>query len=279
MELLVKKPHKSDPRDRGQRVCVDPARLLSLAKPRPTQSAVRGYITETKMYDCFKEVKKIGRKRLAAWFLMLIIALAAVASCPCMVFAEGRQGQTAESISTAAVSIAKAKVTGLKSRTYTGRALTQNPVVKLGSRTLRKGTDYKISYKSNINVGRATMIIRGRGKYTGTITKTFIIKPKPTALTLLKRSGSIMTVCWKRQSKQTSGYQITYSGARYPHLSPNLNRVRIKNARATTHKIKISSTAYRYRVWIRTYKKVGSNYYFSDWSEYFSIWRDGTLER
>lgn len=46
MELLVKKPHKSDPRDRGQRVCVDPARLLSLAKPRPTQSAVRGYITD-----------------------------------------------------------------------------------------------------------------------------------------------------------------------------------------------------------------------------------------
>lgn len=45
MGLLVKKPHKSDPRDRGQRVCVDPARLLSLAKPRPTQSAVRGYIT------------------------------------------------------------------------------------------------------------------------------------------------------------------------------------------------------------------------------------------
>ena len=89
----------------------------------------------------------------------------------------------------------------------------------------------------------------------------------------------LFRICWKRQSKQTSGYQITYSGARYPHLSPNLNRVRIKNARATTHKIKISSTAYRYRVWIRTYKKVGSNYYFSDWSEYFSIWRDGTLER
>ena len=45
MGPLEKKPHKSDPRDRGQRVCVDPARLLSLAKPRPTQSVVRGYIT------------------------------------------------------------------------------------------------------------------------------------------------------------------------------------------------------------------------------------------
>lgn len=240
----------------------------------------KGGIMETTIYDRSKERKGICRKRLAAWFLTLIIAVAAAASSPCMVFAEGTQGGTADTISlAAATSIAKATVTGLKCRTWTGKALTQKPVVKLGSRTLKAGTDYKISYKSNINVGRATMIIRGRGKYTGTITKTFIIKPKPTALTLLKRNGSIMTVCWKRQSKQTSGYQITYSGARYPHLSPNLNRVRIKNARATTHKIKISSTAYRYRVWIRTYKKVGSNYYFSDWSEYFSIWRDGTLER
>ena len=235
---------------------------------------------ETKIYDRSKEVKGICKKRLTAWFLTLVIAVSAVALYPCAVFADGTQVGAADSISlAAATSISNAKVTGLKCRTWTGKALTQNPVVKLGSRTLRKGTDYKISYKSNINVGRATMIIRGRGKYTGTITKTFIIKPKPTALTLLKRNGSIMTVCWKRQSKQTSGYQITYSGARYPHLSPNLNRVRIKNARATTHKIKISSTAYRYRVWIRTYKKVGSNYYFSDWSEYFSIWRDGTLER
>lgn len=230
------------------------------------------------MYDCFKEVKKIGRKRLAAWFLMLIIALAAVASCPCMVFAEGRQGHTAESISTAAVSIAKAKVTGLKSRTYTGRALTQNPVVKLGSRTLRKGTDYSVSYKSNKNVGRATMIIRGKGRYTGTITKTFIIKPKPTRLVNLTRRGSVMTVYWKKQTQQTSGYQFSYDCVRFPRNTKYIRRVRVKSARATSCKVKISATGARYTVWIRTYKQIGSRYYFSDWSPYLGVWRSGSLE-
>ena len=228
----------------------------------------------------FRELKRVSKSRLAACFLMMIIAVSAVASYPCMVYAEGTQGGTADTVSLASSkSIAKATVTGLKCRTWTGRPLTQKPVVKLGSRKLKAGTDYKISYKSNVNIGRATMIIRGRGKYSGTITKTFIIKPRPTALVNLKRRGSTMTVTWKRQTKQISGYQITYSAARHPHLSPNLDRIRIKNARTTSRKIKIAPTAYRYRVWIRTYKKIGSNYYFSDWSVPFNIWKDGTLDR
>jgi len=234
---------------------------------------------ETKIYDHSKEVKGICKKRLTAWLLTLIIAVSAVALYPCAVFADGTQGESADSISLAASkSIAKARVTGLKSKTYTGKAITQKPVLKLGSRTLRAGTDYRISYKSNKNVGRATMIIRGRGKYSGTITKTFIIKPKPTKLVNLTRRGSVMTVYWKKQSQQTSGYQFSYVCARYPRNTKNIKRARVKSARATSRKVKISATGNRYTVWIRTYKQIGSRYYFSNWSPYLAVWKNGDLE-
>ena len=239
---------------------------------------------KTKMYFFSKELRKmcrsgLCRSRLAVWFLMLIIAVSAVASYPCIVYAEDAQGGTADTISTAAArSIAKAKVTGLKSRTWTGKALTQKPVVKLGSRKLRAGTDYTISYRSNKNVGRATMIIRGKGRYTGTIKRTFIIKPKPTRLVNLIRRGSVMTVYWKKQSRQTSGYQFSYTYASRPRNTRNIKRVRVKSARATSRRVKISAARYRYAVWIRTYKQIGSRYYFSDWSPYLGVWKNGDLE-
>ncbi len=37
------------------------------------------------------------------------------------------------------------------------------------------GTDYEVTYSNNINIGEATVTIIGKGNYTGTITKTFMI--------------------------------------------------------------------------------------------------------
>lgn len=72
-------------------------------------------------------------------------------------------------------SIAKAAVTGLVTKTYTGKAFTQTETVKLGGVTLKKGTDYTVAYKNNIKAGTATMTVTGKGNYTGTVTKTFKI--------------------------------------------------------------------------------------------------------
>ena len=71
--------------------------------------------------------------------------------------------------------IKSAKVTGITSKTYTGKAVTQNITVKIGTTTLKQGTDYKVEYKNNVKVGTATMTITGIGKYGGTLTKTFKI--------------------------------------------------------------------------------------------------------
>lgn len=75
-----------------------------------------------------------------------------------------------------AASIAKAKVTGLKATMkYTGSAVRQSVKVTLGGKTLKNGTDYKISYKNNVNKGTAQLIIKGKGNYKGTLTKKFKI--------------------------------------------------------------------------------------------------------
>ncbi len=90
-------------------------------------------------------------------------------------------GSISKTFKISPASIAKATVSGLKDVTYNGKAQTQVPTVKLGSTTLKSGTDYTIAYKNNVNVGTATITITGKGNYTGSATKTFKIN-KPSKI-------------------------------------------------------------------------------------------------
>ena len=57
----------------------------------------------------------------------------------------------------------------------TGKAIKPRVIVKDGSQTLAAGTDYLVRYVNNVNPGTASVIIAGRGMYTGSVTKTFKI--------------------------------------------------------------------------------------------------------
>mgnify|MGYP001667853525 CR=1 FL=1 len=76
----------------------------------------------------------------------------------------------AKSISSATATVAD--------QNYTGKALTPAPTVKMGSTTLKSGTDYTLKYSNNIKAGTATITITGKGNYAGTKTVTFKIKVK-----------------------------------------------------------------------------------------------------
>lgn len=54
------------------------------------------------------------------------------------------------------------------------------PTVKLyyNDILLKNGKDYTVSYKNNVDAGEATAVVTGKGKYSGTVTKNFIIAPK-----------------------------------------------------------------------------------------------------
>lgn len=80
--------------------------------------------------------------------------------------------------------IGNVSVTGINSKgySYTGYAIKPNITLsyKVGSKkiTLKKGTDYTVSYKGNTNNGTATMTITGKGNYSGSVKKTFKINKR-----------------------------------------------------------------------------------------------------
>ena len=79
----------------------------------------------------------------------------------------GSSEPTVTSIANATVQVA--------AQTYTGKPLTPKPTVKIGSVTLKEGTDYILEYRNNTNVGYATVLVKGKGNYTGTKSATFKI--------------------------------------------------------------------------------------------------------
>ena len=95
----------------------------------------------------------------------------------------GKGGFTGNKIATFKItpaSLATATVTLSQSAyTYDGKAKTPTATVKLGSKTLKAGTDYTVSYANNVKAGLATATVTGKGNYTGTAKATFSIVAAP----------------------------------------------------------------------------------------------------
>jgi hypothetical protein len=87
-------------------------------------------------------------------------------------------------IAAKSLSSAKAKVTGVSTKTYANKAVTQSVTVKVGDTTLKKGTDYTVSYKNNNKPGKATVTITGKGNYKGSVSTTFTINLQRQPLSL-----------------------------------------------------------------------------------------------
>lgn len=77
-----------------------------------------------------------------------------------------------------AASIEDAAVSKIADATYTGTAIKPAVKVAVSGRTLDNGTDYTVSYGSNVNKGIGTVTIKGKDNYTGTKTVKFNIKAK-----------------------------------------------------------------------------------------------------
>lgn len=76
-----------------------------------------------------------------------------------------------------AASVASAKVTpNTASCIYDGTKKKPSVTVKVGKNTLKSGTDYTLAYANNINVGTATVVVVGKGNYTGKVKGTFKIQ-------------------------------------------------------------------------------------------------------
>lgn len=161
-----------------------------------------------------------------------------------------------KSISSASVSLS------IATYSFDGKFKTPSVTVKLGSTALRKGIDYVVSYRNNKNVGKATVVITGKGLYAGTITRTFVINPAKQEIQKLTAKSKGFYIDYAAKSHAT-GYEIQYatnssfSGAKKTVITSN------KTDRVTVSKL---SGNKKYYVRVRTYTTVNGIKYYGAWS-------------
>lgn len=149
-----------------------------------------------------------------------------------------------------------ASVTGVVSRYYTGKNRTQTDLkVYVAGKALNKA-NYSVAYKNNKNVGKATLTITGKGNYTGTITKTFVIKPRKVANVKVTKGKKRVTVRYKKQNG--ARYQIYYKTAG--------SKAKTVKTTAVKRTIKNLKGGKRYTIKVRAYKKIGSKTYYGKYS-------------
>ncbi|MBO5302700.1 MAG: leucine-rich repeat domain-containing protein [Lachnospiraceae bacterium] len=164
--------------------------------------------------------------------------------------------------------VALGKVSLSKSETvYTGK--TQAPVITVTDANGQPvdAVNYTAIYTNNKNVGQATVTVTGKNNYTGTLIATFKILPKSTKISKLAAKKKSFTVKWKKQTKQTTGYEIQYSTSK---KFKGAKKVTVKKAKTTSTTIKKLKAKKKYYVRIRTYKIVKINgkstKMYSSWS-------------
>ena len=182
-------------------------------------------------------------------------------------------GNIAKIAHTTKQTVTKASSIKLKatSLTYNGKVRTPKVIVKdRTGKTLVKNTDYTVSYaKGRKYVGKYAVKITFKGKYSGTKTLYFTIKPKATRISSLKAGSKKFTVKWKKQATQTTGYQVQV--ATNKKFKKNKKTVTIKKQKTTKTTVKKLKAKKKYYVRVRAYKTVKINgksiRIYSGWSK------------
>ena len=161
----------------------------------------------------------------------------------------------------------KATISGISNKSYTGKNITQSITVKYNGKTLKKGTDYTVSYSNNKNIGTATVKIAGKGSYTGTITKTFKINPAKQEIQKLTAKSKAFFVDWAQKGSAT-GYEIQYAtNSKFT----SAKKVTITNKNTDTKTISKLSGKKKYYVRVRSYTTVKGTKYYGAWSASKSV--------
>lgn len=176
-----------------------------------------------------------------------------------------RCGTTTKTVKIAKVS--KIKLSKAK-YTYNGKKQTPSVTVKDSKgKELKVNADYKVKLPSGRkNVGTYEVKITFKGsKYSGSKTLSYTINPKSTKLSKVSAKKKGFEAKWKKQSTQTKGYQIQYStDSKFKSGNKTVTVNKNSTTKKTISKLKAKK---KYYVRIRTYKTVGKQKYYSDWSK------------
>lgn len=173
-----------------------------------------------------------------------------------------------KSVTAAKYDIAKAKVAGIKNKSFTGKNITQSITVTYSGKTLKNGTDYTVKYSCNKNIGTARVTVTGKGSYGGVITKSFVITPAKQIIQKLMPVKKGFYIDYAQKGSAT-GYVISYaenisfSGAKTVKVTSN------KTDKKTVTDLKSQKT---YFVRVRSYTATGGKTYFGQWSDIAKVY-------
>ncbi len=154
------------------------------------------------------------------------------------------------------------------SYTYDGKVKKPSVTLKNDSTTI-SSSNYTVTYASGRkNVGSYDVTIKGKGNYTGTITKTFKIKPPKTSISSLTAGEYAFTVKYTKKTTQVTGYQIQYSTS---SSFSSTTTVTVTSNTTVSKKISSLKPNKKYYVRVRTYKTVSGTKYYSGWSDSKSV--------
>ncbi|MBR6474479.1 MAG: fibronectin type III domain-containing protein [Lachnospiraceae bacterium] len=148
--------------------------------------------------------------------------------------------------------------------------------VKYGNKTLRPMLDYQVIASNKPGMQTVSLFLQGEyytedmsdGGYPIYVSEKIKVIPKGTTIKEISSKSTSITLKWKKQSKNTTGYQIQYATKK--NFSDKKTKW-IENKKTTKAVIKSLKSGKKYYVRVRTYKTVKSKKYYSKWSKVKSI--------
>ena len=133
---------------------------------------------------------------------------------------------------------------------------------------LTEAVDYTLDYYNNLTVGKATVIVSGKGKYAGVIAGArFTIKPKTVTVKSVKKASSRkLNVVWASHKTQTTGFQVRYATTK-KFKSGTYKTVTLTSKSATSKALTKLKAGKTYYVKVRAYKTVDGKKIYSSWSK------------
>ena len=147
---------------------------------------------------------------------------------------------------------------------YNGKAKKPTVKVYVGSKKL-SSSYYTVTYSNNINIGKATVTITGKGKYANyKSTKTFKINPAKQVIQSISTNGERGTLyVTHTYDSQCTGYQVQISTKK--SFSTILSKGTFGSSINSWYIYGLASNKTHY-VRVRSYAKVNGTTYYGAWS-------------
>ena len=163
-----------------------------------------------------------------------------------------------------AKSVSSLKIAGVSDKAYTGKEIKPSLSIKDGTKTLKQGTDYTLSYSNNKVPGKAKITVTGKNSYTGSRTVNFRIVPKKMTVSKVSSPAKAKITVKLKKDSYASGYQILI--AKNSKFTSGKKTVNITSRNTVSKTVSGLAKGKKYYVRARAYKTIDGKKYYGGYS-------------